>query len=124
MSHDDFRFEGRLASLLRPAVDVDELPDWAEDLFYDPPEGWAEKVQPFETGGHCIGGYPTFTQWDPRGVYDDFAGHTTLLFQLDSDQAEGIDIMWGDMGVGHFFVEPERLAALDFSSVLYDYDCS
>ncbi|MCL2424330.1 MAG: DUF1963 domain-containing protein, partial [Micrococcales bacterium] len=74
--------------------------------------------------GHHIGGYPLFTQWDPRDDNDDFAGHTTLLFQLDTDQAGGIDIMWGDMGVGNFFIEPDRLAVLDFSNVLYNWDCS
>ena len=43
-----------------------------------------------------------------------------LLFQLDSD--EGMDLMWGDMGVGHFFIREADLAARDFSRVLYDWD--
>ncbi|MBK6997000.1 MAG: DUF1963 domain-containing protein [Lewinellaceae bacterium] len=29
----------------------------------------------------------------------------------------------GDMGVGHFFIREQDLAALDFSRVLYDWDC-
>ncbi|MCL2424249.1 MAG: DUF1963 domain-containing protein [Micrococcales bacterium] len=76
------------------------------------------------TKGHHIGGYPLSIQGDPRECNDDFAGHTTLLFQLDSDDATGIEILWGDMGVGNFFIQPDRLAALDFSNVLYNWECS
>lgn len=67
--------------------------------------------------GHKIGGYAYFTQDDPRTAADPML----LLFQLDSD--EGMDLMWGDMGVGHFFVREKDLAARDFSRVLYDWDC-
>lgn len=66
--------------------------------------------------GHKIGGYAYFTQDDPRRPDDPML----LLFQLDSD--EGMDLMWGDMGVGHFFIREADLAARDFSRVLYDWD--
>jgi uncharacterized protein YwqG len=67
--------------------------------------------------GHKIGGYAYFTQDDPRTT----ANPMVLLFQLDSD--ETLDLMWGDMGVGHFFIREQDLAAGDFSKVLYDWDC-
>ena len=67
--------------------------------------------------GHKIGGYAYFTQDDPRKPDDPML----LLFQLDSD--ERMDLMWGDMGVGHFFIREKDLLALDFSHVLYDWDC-
>ena len=67
--------------------------------------------------GHKIGGYAYFTQDDPRRPDDPML----LLLQLDSD--EQMDLMWGDMGVGHFFIREKDLAALDFSRVLYDWDC-
>ena len=67
--------------------------------------------------GHKIGGYAYFTQDDPRRADDPML----LLFQLDSD--EGMDLMWGDMGVGHFFIREKDLLARDFSKVLYDWDC-
>ena len=67
--------------------------------------------------GHKIGGYAYFTQDDPRRLEDPMI----LLLQLDSD--ERMDLMWGDMGVGHFFIRKNDLAALDFSRVLYDWDC-
>ncbi|MCB0531215.1 MAG: DUF1963 domain-containing protein [Lewinellaceae bacterium] len=67
--------------------------------------------------GHKVGGYAYFTQDDPRRPEDPML----LLFQLDSD--EGMDLMWGDMGVGHFFIREKDLRAQDFSRVLYDWDC-
>lgn len=67
--------------------------------------------------GHKIGGYAYFTQDDPRRADDPML----LLFQLDSDEL--MDLMWGDMGVGHFFIREKDLAAKDFSKVLYDWDC-
>ena len=66
--------------------------------------------------GHKIGGYAYFTQDDPRRADDPML----LLFQLDSD--EPMDLMWGDMGVGHFFIREKDLVARDFSRVLYDWD--
>ncbi len=69
------------------------------------------------TQGHKIGGYAYFTQDDPRRPDDPML----LLLQLDSD--ERMDLMWGDMGVGHFFIREKDLAARDFSRVLYDWDC-
>ena len=67
--------------------------------------------------GHKIGGYAYFTQDDPRRADDPML----LLFQLDSDEL--MDLMWGDMGVGHFFIREKDLVARDFSRVLYDWDC-
>jgi len=31
--------------------------------------------------------------------------------------------MWGDCGVGNFFINIEDLKNLDFSDVLYNWDC-
>lgn len=78
-----------------------------------------------EHAGHKVGGYPYFTQSDPRNEkmqkYYDF-----LLFQLDTDYIDGeyTDIvMWGDSGVGNFFINSEKLKNQDFSDVLYNWDC-
>jgi uncharacterized protein YwqG len=68
--------------------------------------------------GHKLGGYPYFTQTDPR-VETQYQRYE-LLLQLDSDQ----DMMWGDAGVGNFFIRPEDMARRDFSRVLYHWDCS
>lgn len=71
-----------------------------------------------------IGGYPFFTQEDPRYTMQR-QHYDTLLFQLASDQiAEQIDIMWGDCGVGNFFINQKDLLNRDFSKVMYNWDCS
>ncbi len=44
-----------------------------------------------------------------------------LLLQIDSDS--NLDIMWGNVGVGNFFIQDSALKQLDFSNVLYNYDC-
>ncbi len=88
--------------------------DYYADLSEDE---WNENI------GHKVGGYPFFTQDDPRDEeqleYYDF-----LLFQLDTDSFGDEDIvMWGDAGVGNFFINSEKLKKQDFSDVLYNWDC-
>ena len=64
-------------------------------------------------------GYSYFTQEDPR--YDKrYNDYDTLLFQLDS---EGEYILWGDCGIGNFFINKKTLIEKDFSKVLYNWDC-
>jgi len=74
----------------------------------------------FGCDGHKIGGYACFTQSDPR---EQRAGHEEwiLLLQIDSQDS---DIVWGDAGIGNFFIHPEDLKKKDFSRVLYNWDCS
>jgi uncharacterized protein YwqG len=33
------------------------------------------------------------------------------------------EICWGDDGVGNFLIRAEDLEKLDFSQVIYNYDC-
>lgn len=74
----------------------------------------------FSGSGHKLGGYAYFTQEDPRINNPDLE-HYRLLLQIDSI---GDDIMWGDVGVANFFIDPADLARLDFSKVAYNWDCS
>ena len=66
-----------------------------------------------------MGGYPSFTQTDPR-TYGDPAryGDFTLL---TVDTTDGI--MWGDSGVAQFFMHEGDLKRRDFSRVAYNWDC-
>jgi uncharacterized protein YwqG len=81
---------------------------------WDVQEEYSKKVR---SDGHKIGGYAYFLQDDPRKPKDPML----LLLQLDSDEL--MDLMWGDMGVGHFFIRESDLVRGDFSRVLYDWDC-
>ena len=98
-----------------PIEDIWELDDEICDKIFENPN----------TPDAVIGGYPVFTQDDPRAV-ESLADCDVLLFELDSvfDRENGIDILWGDMGTGSFLIPRENLKKLDFSRVLYNYDCS
>ncbi|WP_042479185.1 YwqG family protein [Bacillus ndiopicus] len=102
---DDFRSNKVYEAIRQHLEDNEEL----EDKFYDT----------FSGTGHKIGGYPFFTQQDPR-AYGDYTDSTILLLQVDSI---GDHILWGDCGVGNFFISEDDLQRKDFSKVLYNWDC-
>jgi len=87
-------------------LDNDDL----NELYYD---------EVSQAAGHKIGGYPTFTQEDPRNDKPLNSMDKILLFQLDADD----HIMFGDSGVCNFFIAPVDLKSLDFSRILYNWDC-
>jgi len=111
----DFRFEkvtGKQSWDLFEGVegiDGDEA-DALLDEFYETESGF----------GHKLGGYPGFTQEDPR-TYED-QEHTVLLLQIDSD--DEVDMLWGDCGIANFFIKPEDLKRKNFENVVYNWDCS
>lgn len=75
---------------------------------------------------HLVFGWPFFTQYDPRGEEGDesYATYDTLLLQVDSDGKDGHDrVLWGDCGIGNFFINGDRLRAGDFSDVMFSWDC-
>lgn len=76
-----------------------------------------EKIKQ-HTVENLIGGYPDFTQTDPRDERK-YKKHSVLLLQIESDEG----IMWGDCGVGNFFIRPDDLRKKDFSKVLFHWDC-
>jgi uncharacterized protein YwqG len=87
------------------SADDDKLGDWYYANIYDI--------------YHKIGGYAYFTQDDPREDSQQYKDHKVLLLQMTSDN----EIRWGDCGVGNFFIRAEDLEKLDFSNVIYNYDC-
>lgn len=68
-----------------------------------------------------LGGYPMFTQYDPRDYKTEFQKYDVLLFQLSSDY--GGKVMFGDGGICNFFIPHDKLKNLDFSDILYNWDC-
>ena len=118
-SHDDFLQELQKAILAtglpQPPEETSLYDMFSEDIF-NQMKVWNE--------GHWLGGYPYFTQDDPRFSRSDYAACTNLLFQMDSCGKANAEIVWGDLGVGNFFISPEDVQQLDFSRVLYNWDCS
>lgn len=88
-------------------IDYDEIED---------DEGWKEWNN---LSGHKVGGYPYFTQFEPRNE-EQMKEYDFLLFQLDSDSDK---VLWGDWGIGNFFISSEKLKKCDFSDVFYNWDC-
>lgn len=74
---------------------------------------------------HQVFGHPFFTQEDPR--YGELMGEfDTLLLQVDSDGEPGTGrdrVLWGDVGIGGFFINGAALRRGDFSRVLFNWDC-
>jgi uncharacterized protein YwqG len=110
MPANDFRFEAKFLSLYKSLVSSKAGID---DIDIDT---WERVAQSVQESGHRIGGYPFFTQEDPRRIGD---LQTVLLLQVDSIGS----VCWGDAGVANFFISPEKLKARDFSDVSYNWDC-
>lgn len=90
---------------------IEQYPDY-EDELYEP------IYDNYGNNGHKIGGYASFTQEDPR-LYNEELKDYILLLQIDTDD----EIMWGDSGVGNFFIHKNDLANKDFSKVMFTWDC-
>lgn len=117
-SAQDFRFEEAFLQC------YNEIADEPIESLYDLDDETYEQLAETSPMEAIIGGYPIFTQEDPRSE-DSLGDCDTLLFELDSvyDKENGLDILWGDCGTGSFFIPREKLKALDFSRVAYNYDC-
>lgn len=110
ISPKDYRFDNALRKY------CSDITEGAEGYWELPYETTDQLWKLLDSGCGCqMGGYPTFTQDDPRSRN----GYEVLLFQLDTIE----DIMWGDSGVGNFFISREALKAKDFSKVMYNWDC-
>ncbi|MBD2092687.1 DUF1963 domain-containing protein [Microcoleus sp. FACHB-1515] len=105
---DDYRFEQIFGNNFPDYSNLSEE-ERMEHLLYDV----AHQVSK-------IGGYASFTQVDIRTLAPPDENWLLLLQIAGSDQG---DIMWGDAGVGNFFIEEKALQTLDFSKVLYNWDC-
>ena len=64
-------------------------------------------------------GWATFTQEDPR----DGDSKLELLFQLDWERDNGVEVMFGDAGVVNFFITREDLTQRNFHNAAYNWDC-
>ena len=89
----------------------------ADEVFGEDQYALLEEEYFYSENSHLLG-HPYFTQADIR---ERGCRYDTLLFQLDSETVDFV--MWGDMGVGNFFISGEDLKRLDFSNVLYNWDC-
>jgi uncharacterized protein YwqG len=109
----DYRFAKLFGKNFYPLSEDEELEmdmDYQDDMDY----------QAIFSSGNKIGGYADFAQEDIRFLAPP---EENWLLLLQISHAKNADIMWGDAGIGNFFIEEEALKAHDFSRVLYNWDC-
>lgn len=73
------------------------------------------ELNDYDAAGHKIGGYCSFTQYDPRRHDDPMLS----LLQLDGDAMLG----WGDSGIAHWFIREDDLRGRNFAATTYYWDC-
>jgi len=127
LSFGDYRFDLFFAEKFNK-LSPDETIESMCDLDIDPwdiEEPICKKHIEESGWGHKIGGFPAFTQTDPReGCIDNPDSFDTLLLQIDSDEIDDEhEILWGDCGICNFFINSEKLKKCDFSEVVYNWDC-
>ncbi len=119
----DYRFEKLFIekfNKLSPDEQLDDIYNLDFNIFDVPDRSCSEHLS--KSGwGHKTGGYPSFTQMDPRNEDD---GLDTVLLQIDSCKIDDShEIIWGDTGICNFFINEEKLKNCDFSDVMYNWDC-
>ncbi len=126
LSSNDYRFDKAALKSYNRAFGTNFKNFYGEDSLCKNDDEFLEYICETDgSAGSCIGGFPHFTQDDPR-TKDNYAKCDILLLQIDSQYESndgGDEIMWGDCGVANFFISAEDLAKRDFSNVLYNWDC-
>lgn len=123
MGDSDYRFEQLFKTIAREKHGLDLRQESLYEIIGNEDYKKLEDEIHSDTG-HRMLGYPFFTQYDPRGGQKRYEYYDTLLLQIDSDLIDGEDyVIWGDCGVGNFFINGEDLQRLDFSKILYNWDC-
>ncbi|EZG89038.1 hypothetical protein GNI_003310 [Gregarina niphandrodes] len=86
--------------------------NWPDDI--DPDTLW-EYLRKAATppSDSCLGGYPTYTQEDSDERPD------VQLIQIGCSH----NTMFGDAGLGHWFISLDSLKRKDFSNVVFMWDC-
>lgn len=97
-----------------------------EDLYIKNDRIRNEYKQISSESGHKIGGYHNSVQpFDPRPEANKLESDREsyiLLFQMDEDFNQAVSINWVS-GICHFFIQESALKNLDFSSVIYNWEC-
>ncbi len=113
--HDSFEFEQHYGAPLYEWVAQQGLDKTATEAI--------EAIINRQQSNNHLMGYPFFTQTDPR-YYQPEQQPDILLFQLDSSgHGSDVNIMWGDNGVGAFFIAPDALQQQNFAQAWLNWDC-
>ena len=114
---ESFNYE-LLDNLFKEVLEEKNLEFNEKDKLYEEVEKLYDDEFYEEIVGTKCNGFPYFTQWEPRDE-EQMKEYDTSLFQIDS----GKEVMIGDSGVMHFFINREKLKNKDFSDIFYHWDC-
>ena len=143
MSRDDYRLKALFCQYYSEisGENISDPEDASSEEVYNVYELECLERKGAEGMGHKVGGYHYTTQYAPDRC-DTYQNKTidihsddaeVLLFQLDSDYAfvnfetrkhDWIKVMWGDAGVGRFYIKRSDLKECAFENVWYSWDCS
>lgn len=122
MGSESYQFDELFAEIVKEKFGTDIGNQTAYSVMDE--DAYDKLAEEIANSGHWLLGYPYFTQSDPREYEEKYRVYDTLLFQMDSDYINNEDyVLWGDCGVGNFFINGEDLKKKDFSRVLYNWDC-
>lgn len=115
-----YNFEQKLFDELNALLPDRNVENFWEDIETSVAE---DILDQFDNLGTIIGGYPFFSQYDPRERLE--KNYDVVLFQLGEYYGldAGMEIIWGDDGIGNFLISKEDLENLNFDDVLYTWDC-
>ena len=114
---ESFNYE-LLDNLFKEVLEEENIGFNEKDKLYEEVEKLYDDEFYEEIVGTKCNGFPYFTQWEPRDE-EQMKEYDTSLFQIDS----GKEVMIGDSGVMHFFINREKLKNKDFSDIFYHWDC-
>lgn len=121
MSVSDFRAETIILNL------VEEIYGQKVESIFDMKDENSPSIEKFwgviadKTPSANIGGYPDFTQIDPR-EYGEHEEKTECLFKIDSNLEES-KIMFGDAGIMFALISVEDLRNNNLDNTFVDWDC-
>lgn len=121
MSINDYRFFEVFSSIVNEIYGI-QLENHSDLEKYFGDFDWMDKLYNInENDSIIVGGYPDFTQEDPR--YDMKENRDECLFKLDSwDNYDKFQI--GDSGILFTLISQEDIENCNFENAIVDWDCS
>lgn len=120
LSPADYRFQEIAVPIwneVNPDMEIESIFDGYDGAF----EAIYETLLP-EQSIHQLGGYPYFTQEEPREFEEDLQVYDQLLLQIDTDEDEGAEIAWGDGGISNILMKSDDLKAMRFDNYIFTWD--
>lgn len=125
LGNEDYRYYQEFSDAIKECFDI-SLPKNNYDKVLDRQEQYNLEDE-LSNAGNWLLGYPQFARKDPRKKEEHFRQYDRLLFQFDvhylDREQNDYYFEYGGCGVANFFIRSEDLINLDFSHVMYHWEC-